>query len=252
LAEDGVQEHRLGTTRSRARAARARGFTIVDILSSIAVIMVLIALMLPSLSTIRESARRVVCGSNVRQIGLGLAMYADDYERFLPPSRFAASSQEAIHQSTLVRAAVPAVATGQSYWDGVGILYEFDYLAAPGVFYCPSHHGDHPFSRYVSRWPNHGTEIVSNYQFRVGESSFLDGSNSNEALVADALRTRADFNHSVGCNFLRRDLSATWYTDSMGEIIAGLPANEAEAQAADRVARAWQILDGIDANGDRR
>lgn len=247
-----MQERRTGTIHQPSRRHHARGFTIIDILSSMAVIMVLIALLLPSLSTVRESARRVVCGSNVRQIGLGLAMYADDYDQFLPPSRFAAPSQESIHQSTLVRTVSPAYATGQSFWDGVGILYEYDYLAAPGVFYCPSHHGDHPYSRYVSRWTNLGTEIVSNYQFRVGVSSFLSNANSNEALIADALRTRADFNHTVGCNFLRRDLSATWYTDSMGTIIANLPATEADSQSAGRVAQAWEILDGIDANGDRR
>lgn len=223
-----------------------------DVLTSMAVIMVLIALLLPSLSTVRESARRVVCGSNVRQIGLGLAMYADDYQGFLPPSRFASPSQNAIHRSTLLRAIAPAVATGQSYWDGVGILYEADYLAAPGVFYCPSHHGDHPFPRYAPLWGASGVEIVSNYQFRVGDSAYLDGSDTDKALISDALRTRSDFNHTVGCNFLRRDLSTTWYTDSIGAIVANLPASESDAEAADRVAQAWEVLDGIGSNGDPR
>lgn len=225
-----------------------------DVLASMAVVMVLIALLLPSLSTVRETARRVVCGSNVRQLGLGLAMYADDYTQFLPPSRFASTSQTSSHLTTLVRALTPAIATGQSVWDNLGILYQSDYLVAPGVFYCPSHHGEHPFANYATRWPVIGTEIRSNFQYRVGvgASSFLDGSNSDRALIADALRTQADFNHSVGCNFLRRDLSATWYTDSVRSMVAGLPLNESDAQAAERVAGAWQILDRIDANGDPR
>lgn len=224
----------------------------IDVLASMAVIMVLIALLLPSLSTIRETARRVVCGSNVRQVGLGLAMYADDYEGFLPPSRFGSPNQTAVHQTTVVRALSQSAATGQSYWDGVGILYQSDYIVAPGVFYCPSHHGEHPYSKYVARWPSSGTEIISNYQFRVGVSSLLSGLRSEAALVADSLRTQADFNHTIGCNFLRADLSATWYTDSKGELVAGLPLTEADVQAATLVRTAWEVLDGIDANGDPR
>ena len=151
-----------------------------------------------------------------------------------------------------MRALAPASATGQSVWDGIGILYSSDYLTAPGVFYCPSHHGDHPFALYSSQWPATGTEIYSNYQFRVGLSSSLYGLESDRALIADALRSQADFNHTVGCNFLRRDLSATWYTDSVGALVAGLPANEGDAEAAERVAQAWEFLDGIDTNGDPR
>lgn len=218
----------------------------IDVLTSMAVIMVLIAILLPSLGTVRETARRVVCGSNVRQIGLGLAMYADDYERFLPPSRFAVPSQNAAHQSTLVRASTPATATGQSVWDGVGLLYQFDYINAPGVFYCPSHHGEHPYARYAAQWPVPGTEIRSNYQFRVGAGSYLEGEG---ALIADALRTQADFNHRIGCNFLRRDLSATWYVDSVGSLVNSLPASESDVQASTRVQSAWQHLDLIGADG---
>jgi len=245
-----VRRRHGGQSSAASLAFRGRAFTMIDVLASIAVIMVLIALLLPSLSTVRETARRVVCGSNVRQIGLGLAMYADDYTQFLPPSRFGTPSQNAIHQSTLVRALAPALATGQSVWDGLGILYQSDYLIAPGVFYCPSHHGNHPYADYAARWPVTGTEIRSNYQFRV--DTYLDGSNPDRALVADALRTQADFNHDVGCNFLRRDLSTTWYTDSVRSIAASLPASESDAEAAALVSDAWIVLDGIDSNGDRR
>ncbi len=179
-------------------------------------------------------------------------MYADDYSGFLPPSRFSTPSQNAVHQTTLVRALLPAYSTGQSVWDGVGLLYQTDYIVAPGVFYCPSHHGDHPFANYVSRWPSVGTEIISNYQFRVGISNLLQSIRGESALVADSLRTQSDFNHTVGCNFLRADLSATWYTDSMGSIVSRLPVSESDAQAAARVSAAWRLLDSIDGNGEPR
>ncbi len=223
----------------------------IDVLTSISVIMVLIALLLPSLTIVRETARRVVCGSNVRQIGLGLAIYADDYEQFLPPSRFGTPAQDAVHESTLVRALLPAYATGQNIWDGIGILYASDYLIAPGVFYCPSHHGEHPFANYAPHWPVPGTEIFANYQFRVGNGNQL-ASLGERAVISDSLRTQADFNHKIGCNFLRGDLSATWYSDPARVLMAGLPASESDLQAAARVADAWEVLDGIDANGEPR
>jgi competence protein ComGC len=251
LAEEGVQERVQPNSMIPARTHCARGFTLIDVFTSMAVIMLLIAILLPSLSTVRETARRVVCGSNVRQIGLGIGMYASDYDGFLPPSRFNLPAGIAVHQTTLVRAVTPAVATGLTTWDGLGILYQSDYLMAPGVFYCPSHHGNHPFALYASQWPNVGTELFANYQFRVSGSSILED-NSDEALIADALRTQADFNHTVGCNFLRRDLSTTWYTDSIRTLVDRLPLSEADAEAAELVGDAWRLLDSVDANGDPR
>lgn len=251
LGGGNVHRHKVRTIWLPSRASSARAFTMIDVLTSISVIMVLIAILLPSLTIVRETARRVVCGSNVRQIGLGLAMYADDYDEFLPPSRFGSPSQDAVHQSTLVRALVPAQATGESIWDGIGILYQADYLVAPGVFYCPSHHGEHPFAIYAAQWPAPGTEIIANYQFRVGVGNQL-ATLGGRAVISDSLRTQADFNHKIGCNFLRGDLSATWYSDSSRSLISELPANESDIEAAARVADAWEFLDGIDGNGGPR
>jgi len=61
-----------------------RAFTLIELLVVIAIISLLAALLFPVFSSARASARRTVCISNLRQVGLSLAMYRQDYDE-LPP-----------------------------------------------------------------------------------------------------------------------------------------------------------------------
>ena len=68
-----------------SRPARAGGFTLVELLVVIGIIALLIGILLPTLSTARNSARTVVCGSNLRQLGIGFTLYANGNDGSLPP-----------------------------------------------------------------------------------------------------------------------------------------------------------------------
>ena len=68
---------------SRLRA-RARGFTLVEMLVVIAIIVTLAAILLPAVLKAREAARSSDCMSNLRQINLGLAQFLEANRAYLP------------------------------------------------------------------------------------------------------------------------------------------------------------------------
>ena len=61
---------------SRNRSA----FTLIELLVIIAIIAILAAILFPVFSRARENARRASCQSNLKQIGLGMLQYAQDYD----------------------------------------------------------------------------------------------------------------------------------------------------------------------------
>jgi prepilin-type N-terminal cleavage/methylation domain-containing protein/prepilin-type processing-associated H-X9-DG protein len=67
------------------------GFTLIEILVVIAIIVVIAAILFPVFGRTRENARRTSCASNLKQIGLGLRMYANDYDQCMGKMRSGSS-----------------------------------------------------------------------------------------------------------------------------------------------------------------
>ena len=65
-------------------ARRTAGFTLIELLVVIAIIAILASMLFPAFSQAREAARKIVCISNLRQIGMGLEMYQSDNGERVP------------------------------------------------------------------------------------------------------------------------------------------------------------------------
>lgn len=240
----GKQKNGPGSARTGACVpGRRSAFTLVDVLVTIAVIAVLMSVMLPSLGRIRETTRRTVCASNIRQLGIGIGLYASDHRDLLVPSVF--MSDRGVNNPQRTMQIRLGVRTWD--WDGLGILAHRDYVSTPEVYYCRSHSGAHPFSVYAPSWNMPRAVIFSNYQYRaMGPSPryarMLAEVPGDAALISDGMRTQADFNHRTGCNVMHADLSVAWWNDNGGRLLETLPPNDSNGDNA--VNSAWHRLDG--------
>ena len=92
------------------RRGSARAFTLIELLVVVAIIAILAAILFPVFQTVRENARKASCQSNMRQIGLAMLSYAQDYDGALV--------LEALASAPCSGTDHPGGRTGRTYWMG--------------------------------------------------------------------------------------------------------------------------------------
>lgn len=114
------------------------GFTLVELLVVIAIIGILIALLLPAVQSARESARKMTCNNNMKQLGIAALAYEDTF-KYLPPSH-TASNQHNVLSFLLPFIEEQAIADEYN-WNTSGVTApNLNLVLSSGipVFQCPT------------------------------------------------------------------------------------------------------------------
>jgi prepilin-type N-terminal cleavage/methylation domain-containing protein len=142
---------------------RNRAFTLIELLVVVAIIALLIAILLPSLGKVRETARRTVCGTNVRGQVTACSIYAAQYNDSVPIGTYAA-------YTTPEGVTVPAATPPNWMHDNPKWFYEQLINAKAGsatgmskdsirkMFFCPSN----PDQNVDNYW-NLGSQTIGGY-----------------------------------------------------------------------------------------
>jgi prepilin-type N-terminal cleavage/methylation domain-containing protein/prepilin-type processing-associated H-X9-DG protein len=167
------------------RAISTAGFTLIELLTVIAILAVLAGILLPVLWRSRESGRATVCLSNIRQLGLAIHLYAQDWDDTFPMSR----SPDALHPATGCMSPPSGGPYPESGLWGSSVDWRrlvLPYAKTPSLYSCPSNGYAWGQTGYSAVTGVGGDETNSYYPKaeQIPSSYALNGSFFHEAVPA--------------------------------------------------------------------
>lgn len=192
-----------------------RAFTLVEVLVVIAIIGVLVGLLLPAVQMARESARRVHCTNNIKQLGLAIHQYLDS-TGVLPPSMVLAGAGTTVAWSngwSIHMRILPAIGQEPSfnalnfsvnYQDHVNTTVTSQVIS---TFLCPTEANQQPTSHQTF-----GNVGVNNYGWCMGDwfvwGSFGGLSPNRSAFGPNQSRRLAEFTDGLSLTLLLAEVKA--------------------------------------------
>jgi len=150
----------------------ARGFTLIELLVVIAIIAILAAILFPVFARARENARRASCMSNLKQIGLGVMQYIQDYDEHYP----------------LYRSNASANATPSNPYGWADEIQP--YLKSTQIFQCPSESGAAPVGATGTAFDGQTDPTQSGYSDYSYNFRLSGNDNGDESSVSQASLTQ--------------------------------------------------------------
>lgn len=132
--------------------ATRRAFSLIELIVAISIIVLLIALLLPVISTARYHARTAVCASNLRQVGLGLFAYAADARGAYPHNVLGVTTGMSLYNGVYYRSALkPWVLRSNLRFNYAPLLSSY-YTSMSAAYMCPHMKNDWQ-KTYGSQFP---------------------------------------------------------------------------------------------------
>jgi prepilin-type N-terminal cleavage/methylation domain-containing protein/prepilin-type processing-associated H-X9-DG protein len=124
---------------------KRKGFTLIELLVVIAIIAVLASILFPVFNRARENARRASCASNLKQLGLGIMQYSQDYDERLPVGSVAFTTGNPVSNGSI-----------GAGWAG----QNFPYVQSEQVYVCASDSSDPSLLAAGAKAASYGYNLV--------------------------------------------------------------------------------------------